>query len=271
MIERLYGPVSVIIPAYCCEKTIQRAISSIWAQTLLPKEIIVVDDCSHDQTRETIQNISAEFPFGWIKAIFLESNVGPATARNIGWDLATSKYIAFLDADDSWHPQKIELQYLWMEAHAHVALLAHKYEVLSESDGPRDSVEFELDELRCKSVGPWSLLCANKFSTPTVMVRNEIPYRFEGGKRYAEDYLLWLQICLGGGGCWIINLPLAFLHKAPFGDSGLSSHLAKMQMGEFRVYLTLHKTGFLGFFPLVFFILYSAMKFVRRLVLLERK
>src|SRR5690606_29412442 len=63
----------------------------------------------------------------WIRVVPLELNGGAAAARNAGWNSATGKYVAFLDADDTWHPQKIEVQYKWMEAHPEVGLTGHAH------------------------------------------------------------------------------------------------------------------------------------------------
>ena len=117
--------VSVVIPCYRCADTIARAVTSIAEQTSRPAEVILVDDCSGDDTLATLYELQAEYPQGWVKVIESPKNAGPGTARNLGWEAATQAYIAFLDADDSWHPQKIEMQYGWMSKNPEVALTGH--------------------------------------------------------------------------------------------------------------------------------------------------
>lgn len=99
--------VSVIIPAHNAEETILRALHSIATQTVRAREIIVIDDGSTDRTASLVeQEIAME---GWITPIQLikQKKQGPSKARNKGIQQAKSEYIAFLDADDEWHPQKL--------------------------------------------------------------------------------------------------------------------------------------------------------------------
>lgn len=94
--------VSAIIPAYNAEKFINCAIESALAQTHHLLEVIVVDDGSSDETAKA----AARFPVTVIR----QKNGGPASARNAGAKAASGEFLAFLDHDDVWHPQKTELQ-----------------------------------------------------------------------------------------------------------------------------------------------------------------
>jgi glycosyltransferase involved in cell wall biosynthesis len=98
--------VSVIIPAYNRSTTISRAIESVLAQTFPDFQVIIVDDGSTDQTRETVH----EFVDERIQLICHDSNLGAAAARNTGMKAATGKYIAWLDSDDAWVPEKLHIQ-----------------------------------------------------------------------------------------------------------------------------------------------------------------
>ena len=98
--------VSVIIPTYNRETTIARAIRSVIDQTWPNFEIIVVDDCSTDHTREIVEGIGDDR----IRYIYLEQNGGASRARNTGIRHAECEYIAFLDSDDEWLPEKLEKQ-----------------------------------------------------------------------------------------------------------------------------------------------------------------
>ncbi len=103
--------VSVVIPTYNREETLPLAIDSALAQTYENLEIIVVDDCSTDGTMELIKTKYAED----IQLIQHTENRGGSAARNTGINAASGKYIALLDSDDEWAPQKIEKQVLRLE------------------------------------------------------------------------------------------------------------------------------------------------------------
>lgn len=104
--------VSVIIPAYNRAHCINRAMQSVRSQTFKDMEIIVVNDGSTDNTEEIVMSIPDER----IRYIHCETNRGPGAARNEGLKAARGKYIAFLDSDDEWLPEKIEKQVTLMES-----------------------------------------------------------------------------------------------------------------------------------------------------------
>lgn len=104
--------VTVIIPTYNREKTIKRAISSVLNQTYKDIELIIVDDCSSDNTKKIIKTIKDER----LKYYRLEKNSGACYARNYGIKLAKGDYIAFQDSDDEWYSNKLEEQLKNMEA-----------------------------------------------------------------------------------------------------------------------------------------------------------
>lgn len=98
--------VSVIIPTYNRAKTLPRAVKSVLAQTYQNFELIVIDDCSQDNTDETLE----QFDDNRIKYIRHSHNKGGGAARNTGIACAIGKYIAFLDSDDVWLKEKVEEQ-----------------------------------------------------------------------------------------------------------------------------------------------------------------
>src|SRR2546427_9146273 len=106
------APVSVLIPSYCCADTVARAVESAVEQTLTPAEIIMVDDASPDggKTYCALKDLQQRFSRRTaIRIIRLERNGGPGAARNRAWEVASQPYVAFLDADDAWHPRKLEI------------------------------------------------------------------------------------------------------------------------------------------------------------------
>lgn len=267
MKNKPFVPVSVIVPCFRCSDTIKRAIESIWSQTHLPREVMLVDDCSGDGTVDTLKAIQDQYGHDWVRVLELENNGGPGKARNHGWDKASLTYIAFLDADDTWHPNKIEVQYGWMALHDEVILTGHAFDVVTSKELQNNlgiGGFYELDFLPVSKV---ELSLSNRFITSTVMLRRDIPFRFEEEKRRSEDFMLWLEICFSGCQCYRSGGKLAFLHKPAYGFGGLSANLWKMELGELDAYRRIHNRGGFGFLSLFLLVAWSLFKFVRRLVL----
>ncbi len=106
--------VSIITPSYNSSSLIPETIESVLAQSEINWEMIIVDDCSTDSSVEIIQSF-AEYD-SRIKLIQLTENSGAAVARNKGIKAAKGRYIAFLDSDDAWSPEKLEKQLAFMQA-----------------------------------------------------------------------------------------------------------------------------------------------------------
>ena len=102
------GRVSVIIPVYNVEKYIRQTLKSVFAQTYSNIEIVMVDDCSQDQSSEIIVEFQKTHPE--IVYFLQPKNMGAGAARNKALELATGQYVAFLDSDDLWLPEKTEKQ-----------------------------------------------------------------------------------------------------------------------------------------------------------------
>lgn len=258
------APVSVVIPCYRCAKTVGRAVDSVTRQTVRPLELILIEDASGDDTLETLLQLQREHGEDWVKIIPLEVNVGPGTARNMGWDAARGKFLAFLDADDTWHPRKIELQYAYMQSRPDVALSGHGVVQHEDTEVAQDYAA----PLHYRIVGVWRLILSNPFVTPSAMVRRSLHYRFAAGRRFMEDHRLWMQIACGGHTVAYLDANLAFIYKAPFGESGLSSRLIDMEKGELANYAWLFHAGHVGPFASAGLLVFSLAKFFRRLFLL---
>lgn len=251
----------MIIPCYRCKDSIGRAVNSILQQTLLPCEVILVDDASHDGTLEVLHELAKQYP-GWLKVIELNLNSGAAGARNKGWAAAAHPYIAFLDADDSWHPEKIRIQYGHMLANESIAMSGHLCDIYKYRNVYLSCPVV----LNTRKIKPISLIFKNCFWTPTVMLKRDIPFRFTKSKRFAEDFYLWQQIAFSGLLVTRIELPLAYVYKKLYGEAGLSAQLWEMEKGELNNFVRLYKTGILS--VVLFFIAYSFsfLKFSKRFI-----
>lgn len=263
--KRSHVPVTVVIPCYCCADTIERAVISVVNQTMPPEEIVLVDDGSHDagKTAKVLREIQYLYAGDLMcKTITLQRNQGPSNARNAGWDSASRPFVAFLDADDAWHPRKLEIQYSWMEAHPSVALTGHpsvtKHEDVAWGKLP--------DRWASWQVTGWRLLFRNWFPARSVMLRRALEFRFDPARRYAEDYLLWLEILMSGYEAWRIELPLACSYKSDFGASGLSADMWKMERGELGAYRRLLQKRRIGYPTLCIVITWSLLRYFRRIL-----
>lgn len=257
-------PVSVIIPCFRCSQTIQRALDSVLQQTQQPSEIILIDDASDNETLILLYALERQYA-GQVKFIALKHNVGAASARNIAWAVATQSYLAFLDADDAWHPQKLEFQYTYMKNNPDVALCGHNHRVIKTSDElPKWTIT---QNIKAIPISKWSLLLSNKFITPSVMLRRNIKFRFNETQRHMEDHLLWLEILCSGEQVTKISTDLAVIYKRPFGESGLSSQIWLMEKSELNNYKRLRNENHITLPQWIFLSFYSLVKFVRRLAM----
>jgi len=219
------APVSVVVPCYRCAATIADAIASVAAQTLRPAEVLLVDDCSGDDTLDALHRIASAHAPGWIKVIALSANGGPSRARNAGWERAEQPYIALLDADDSWGARKLELQMAALEADPSIALIGH----LMVERARGTAVPEPRRPARAQLVTRRELLLHNPFPAASVVLRSDLPFRFDEDFRRSEDFLLWSQILLSGHRCARIAEVLAIWNARDPGVSGLSDDRPAMR------------------------------------------
>lgn len=257
-------PISVVVPCFNCANTIERAVRSITAQTRLPAEVILVDDGSDDGTVNALVSLRDSCSPEWIKIIHLSRNRGPSVARNAGWDVAKHPFIAFLDADDSWHPRKLELQYAVLEGNASIMLISHRMNVspMEKSAWPA------ICEANLRIVPRHWMLFTNPFPTPSVVLRRDLPFRFDERHRRGEDYLLWANIVLSGRQAGKLDQVLGVLHKPAYGSGGLSRDLRAMDCAAAKVLRQLHEEGRFSFAEYVIASVVHRLKRVRRRVLL---
>lgn len=258
-----FAPVSVVIPIFGGLGTLARAIDSIVNQELIPQEVILVNDGGGHHMSSKLFDIAKTYTKGWIRIIHLPFNVGAGEARNAGWAAAQGKFVAFLDVDDAWHPQKIKLQYQFMVDHPQFFISGHDFR---QESGPPSWGSYDLKSDH-ELVSPLKLLIVNQFITPSVMIKNSMQYQFSENKRYMEDFELWLTIALNGKQIAKMNAQLACIFKSPFGAAGLSANLWQMEKSEISVYFHACKIKPYLYPTLIFFIPFSLLKFFRRLLI----
>jgi glycosyltransferase involved in cell wall biosynthesis len=124
---------SVIVPAFNCGRYIGESLESILKQSYPAVEIIVVDDGSTDNTAHIVQQLTARYPILYIR----QHNQGPAVARNRGVDVAKGDWVAFLDADDIWHPAKLATHCKYIDAYPEVFFFWSDMNYIDERGQPR--------------------------------------------------------------------------------------------------------------------------------------
>ncbi|MCT1908735.1 glycosyltransferase family 2 protein [Brachybacterium paraconglomeratum] len=252
--------ISVVIPHYNSSDTIRRALAGVKAQTEPPLEVIVVDDCSHPEELERLRAVcdaDAQIP---VRLLVQENNQGPATARNRGWEAARGDWIAFLDSDDSWHPQRLELQVLALSPDT--LMISSDTQVVEPDQHSPEILSAPIPKPVRLSLGRH--LVRNPHTTPSVLLRRDVPVRFTAGRFHAEDYELWIRVA-DLGEVLTLPVPLTYLYKDHFGVSGLSSQMWKMIVGEHRTFSALRQDGVISLPKFVIAEAIMAVRVVRRL------
>lgn len=129
----MYGKVSIIMPNYNCEKFLEETINSVLNQTYYDWELLIVDDCSTDDSVEIIRKYIEQDDR--IKLFINEKNSGAAASRNWALREATGRWIAFLDSDDLWLPEKLEKQLAFMTDNGY-SFSFSKYRQIDEESNP---------------------------------------------------------------------------------------------------------------------------------------
>lgn len=257
------APVSVIIPCYRCSDTVERALDSALNQTLQPAEILLIDDASGDGSLDLLCNLEKTHA-PRVKVISLAENGGPGLARNAGWEAATQPWLAFLDADDAWHPRKLEIQWAWLESHPEAVLCGHASQFSTgRIDFPAEDAPIAI------RLSPMQMLFSNRLPTRSVMLRKNLPFRFRG-RDVTEDYFLWLEIILSGAPAYRLEVPLAFALRPDFSPGGYSGQLWVHEKRELAALRALHATGNLHWPAFALSATWSFVKFLRRLWLIRR-
>ena len=245
---------SVVIPCYNNAATIVATIQSCLNQTVQPVEIIIVDDKSTD---ETVEIIKANFDGNSIIKILNQSNnQGPSAARNRGWDAAQGDYVAFLDGDDVFVPNKIEIISNLLTVQNQIDFLFHDYKLwdlspLQHSNSQINAIPFVF----------YKLLKGNTISTCTMIVRRKIDIRFDESMRFCEDFDIALRLSYAHE-TYYLPQTLTFIKRPVLSEGGLSSNVWKMRQGEMKAYKKLVQLNFGFTFLIPSLLLWSYTKHI---------
>lgn len=185
------GLVSVISPVYNVERFIEITINSVLNQTYKNIEYILVDDCSPDKSADIILRLAKEYP--QIKYHKLEKNSGAAVARNKGIELAEGQYIAFLDSDDRWKPEKLEKEVALAKAEnaefvfTAIEMIDENGNVIKEKRKVKEKIDYKF------------LLTNTMIATSSVLIDISKVGKFEMPLvRSGQDYATWLMLMRNG-------------------------------------------------------------------------
>lgn len=219
--------ISVIIPYYNREAFIDDAVQSVLAQTLEPLEIIIVNDCSREFSRKFLERYT-----GVCRIVDLPKNVGLAGARNAGIRVARGQFIALLDDDDIWLPEKLAVQRTYMEEHPDcpavtswvTAFFVDKPDALWT---PFDSNRITLAQSLCEEY--WAVPSALMVRREELLATSAFDVQF----RECEDRDFMIRFCAAG--FWIEGIPRSLVRFRRAGQSCLSGRRWRM----YRVHMKL--------------------------------
>ena len=271
MKDKENGLVSIIVPVYRAAAYIADTIGMVFSQTYGGWELLLVDDCSGDGSVEAIEKtLSAyehypaeavfenigrmeEYLCGEQKKVFLickNKNEGAAAARNTGMDLARGQYIAFLDADDIWVPDKLEKQLSFMRE-KRAGFVFSAYEFGDESARPTGKVVHVPETLDYKKALSRTVI----FTTTVVLDRKMIPDALMRMPEVeSEDTAAWWQILRAGYTAFGLDEVLA-VYRRPHGS--LSSNKFKAVKRIWNLYRRQEKLSVL---PSVFYFVFWAYR-----------
>ena len=239
------------MPAYNCEDFIGITLDSVINQTYQNWEVIVVDDCSTDNTAKLVQEYVKKD--NRIKYHKLDKNSGAAVARNKAVDLANGKYMAFLDSDDVWFPEKLTKQIGYMEENAYTftctsyTKIDEEGEYLGRTIGVRKQSDYN------------DILKKNPGNSTVVYNSEEIGKVTIPNIRKRNDYVMWLSVVKKAGKLYGMEEPLAS-HRVREGS--LSKKKANLVGYHWKVYRDIED---LSFFKSSYLIVYWVVVTVFRL------
>ncbi|WP_222860210.1 glycosyltransferase family 2 protein [Vibrio cholerae] len=216
--------VSIIMPCYNAFLTVEESVYSIINQTYPHWRLYIIDDCSNEETRSKLLELSTVD--SRINVVFLESNTGVANARNVGINLAQGEYISFLDSDDLWLRDKLDKQIKFLMAGYNV--VCSNYTLFTDNSlKPISTRKFP------KTFEYHHMLYGNKIGNLTGIYNQKILGKFYQKKIGHEDYLMWLDIMREAKLGYCIQQSLASYRVT---KTSLSSNKIKASSWQWRIY-----------------------------------
>ena len=217
--------VSIITPVHNSEQFLECCIESVLTQTYENWEHILVDDCSSDNSKAIIESYQEQDPR--IKYYGLQENSGAGMARNKGIEFAKGKYIAFLDSDDVWYPEKLEKQLHFMEQNNYHFTFTD-YDQINEAGQRLSKV------LKCKPIVTYkNALYKNPIGCLTVIYDVDFfGKQYMSSIRKRQDYALWLKLLKKTNGYGLSEC----LASYRVGNESISANKLDLLKYEWKIY-----------------------------------
>lgn len=224
--------VSIVTPTYNSQEYIEEAVLSVINQTYTNWELIIVDDCSKDETRRILKKIAASD--ARVNVIYSNVNSGSGISRNIGLKHAKGQYVAFLDSDDIWEFNKLELQIDYLRK-TNAAICHTSFSFVDENGDDRPGRVHA-----SKSVDLERNLKRTEIGTSTAIInRNIIQKEFLfPSMRARQDLKLWIELLSSGYNSVGLDVPLV---KYRVRSGSVSSNKFKMLYVTFKVYISIYQ------------------------------
>ena len=227
MLHKEFGLISIIMAAYNAEKTIELAIESVLNQTYSNFELLVINDCSKDRTAKLVEAFSAKD--NRVRLISNEKNCGVSYTRKHGLEEAKGPWIAILDSDDAWAPEKLEKQ-IELQNRTNAELLFTGSAFMNSEGYPVDWYLHAPVEVTYRQ-----LLKQNVLSNSSALVRKELYAKhYAIGDEMHEDFAIWLSILKEGKKAYGVDEPLLIYRIAKSSKSGNKVKAAKMNWNTYR-------------------------------------
>ena len=249
--------VSIIMPSYNSALTIGESIESVQSQTYEKWELLITDDCSNDETVEIVRQYAEKDPR--IKLFQNKENSGAAVSRNLSLSHSTGEFVAFLDSDDLWLPNKLEKQIDFMLNEKKVDFTFTAYSLIDafgrhsnkvvDLQGNNLSFTYK-DMLRKKA----TLGCSTVIFKKSAFKDYSMPLI-----RTGQDYALWLKLLKSGKQVYLLNEVLTYYRILPY---SISRNKFKKCKRQWQIYRYIEQLGFID--SLISFLFYAWRAIFRR-------
>ena len=262
--------ISVVIPYYNSEKTILRALNSVINQTYRDFEIILIDDGSVDNTHRIVENfISNNSNYKFIH--IYQVNSGPSKARNIGIKSCNGKYIALLDSDDEWLPEKLQKQISVLKKY-NADMIGCNYNLILKGK----VIKKYIVKKYLKKISFFKCLFKHYFTSSTIVFSKKAILDiglFPENQKYMEDAYVF-KLINRKYDAYVLKDNLVNFYKHLYGDCGLSMKLKDMEIHELNNFKSFRKKNNeynkkINFLLYSCVIIFSYLKYLRRLLIVK--